>query len=61
MYAVDFTNVNGETKRRYFKTLKGAKQHYDKYTTTKHFWFQISMGELKKEFEPAEYIKEEWI
>jgi hypothetical protein len=62
MYCVEFTKIDGQIKRKYFKTFKSAKNHYDSYKTKSHFWFNIAMGELKKELEPKNVlIKEEWI
>jgi hypothetical protein len=62
MYCVDFAKINGQVKRKYFKTFKGAKKHYDGFKTKTHYWFNISLGELKKEFEPEDKsMKQEWI
>jgi len=62
MYAVEFTQIDGRVKIKYFKTFNGAKEHYDSFKHINHYWFNISMGKLKPEFIPKNYkIKEEWI
>jgi hypothetical protein len=43
MWKIEFMNIDGSIKTKYFKTFKGAKKHYDSYFNKTHYWFNITM------------------